>query len=136
MPLKKLHAQEQPNIILILSDDAGYEDFGFQGSRIMQTFNLDRLAREGMRFEQAYVTAAVCGPSRAGLLTGKYQQRFGFEENNVPGYMSRSGLTGDDMGLPLDQETMANHLGRLGYRTALFGKWHQGRSKELFPILK
>ncbi|MCP2936925.1 sulfatase-like hydrolase/transferase, partial [Salmonella enterica subsp. enterica serovar Typhimurium] len=74
----------KPNIVLLFADDAGYRDFGFQGSRTMRTPHLDRLAREGTRFSQAYVTDPTCGPSRAGLLTGRYQQRFGFEENNVP----------------------------------------------------
>lgn len=127
-------SQNQPNIVLLFSDDAGYADFGFQGSDEFRTPHLDELAWQGMQFEQAYVTAAVCGPSRAGLLTGKYQQRFGYEENNVPGYMSMSGLTGDDMGLPLDQKTMADYLRSLGYRTALFGKWHQGNADRYHPL--
>lgn len=125
-----------PNIILLFADDAGYADFGFQGSQEMKTPHLDQLAQQGVRFTQAYVTAAVCGPSRAGLLTGKYQQRFGFEENNVPGYMSASGLDGADMGLPLDQRTMADYLKELGYRTALFGKWHQGGRDEYHPTFR
>ncbi len=81
---------QQTNIILLFADDAGYHDFGFQGSKTFPTPHLDKLASEGMICRQAYTTAAVCGPSRAGLLTGMYQQRFGFEENNVPGYMSSS----------------------------------------------
>lgn len=125
---------EKPNIVLIFADDAGYADFGFHGSEVMRTPRLDRMAREGTRFSQAYVSAAVCGPSRAGLLTGKYQQRFGYEENNVPGYMSESGTTGDDMGLPLDQLTMADHLRALGYRTMLIGKWHQGNADRFHPL--
>ena len=124
----------RPNILLILSDDAGYADFGFHGSREFRTPNLDVLANQGMRFEQAYVTAAVCGPSRAGLLTGKYQQRFGYEENNVPGYMSTSGTTGDDMGLPLDEPTMGDHLRSLGYETVYIGKWHQGNADRFHPL--
>ncbi len=123
-----------PNILLILSDDAGYADFGFHGSREFRTPNLDALANQGMRFEQAYVTAAVCGPSRAGMLTGKYQQRFGYEENNVPGYMSTSSTTGDDMGLPLDELTMGDHLGALGYDTVYIGKWHQGNADRFHPL--
>ncbi|MCF2950270.1 sulfatase [Paraglaciecola aquimarina] len=125
---------KQPNILFILSDDAGYADFGFHGSKEFNTPNLDVLAKQSMRFDQAYVTAAVCGPSRAGLLTGKYQQRFGFEENNVPGYMSYSGHTGNEMGLPLTEKTMANHLKALGYRTGLFGKWHQGDADQFHPL--
>lgn len=129
-----LLAQQKPNIILIIADDAGYADFGFQGSTIMKTPRLDELARQGMKFEQAYVTAAVCGPSRAGILTGKYQQRFGFEENNVPGYMSPSCLSDDEMGLPLDQKTMGDYLKNRGYRTAIFGKWHQGNADRFHPV--
>ncbi|GAA0881169.1 sulfatase-like hydrolase/transferase [Algoriphagus jejuensis] len=127
-------AQQRPNIVLILADDAGYADFGFQGSEEFLTPNLDKLAKGGLRFTQAYVSAAVCGPSRAGLLTGKYQQRFGFEENNVPGYMEPSRLPDDEMGLPLDQKTMADYLKALGYSTALFGKWHQGNADEFHPL--
>ena len=126
-------SQQKPNIVLIISDDAGYADFGFQGSNVMKTPNLDRLAQQGMKFQQAYITAAVCGPSRAGILTGRYQQRFGFEENNVPGYMSQSGLMGDEMGLPLDQKTMGDYLKELGYKTAIFGKWHQGNADRYHP---
>lgn len=126
-------AVNPPNIIILFADDAGYADFGFQGSTEMKTPHLDKLAQQGVRCTQAYVTAAVCGPSRAGLLTGKYQQRFGFEENNVPGYMSASGLDGVDMGLSLREMTVADHLQRLGYRTALFGKWHQGGRDEFHP---
>lgn len=128
-------AGRPPNIVLILSDDAGYADFGFQGSKTFQTPNLDKLAANGVKFTQAYVTAAVCGPSRAGLLTGKYQQKFGFEENNVKGYMSASSrYLGDDMGLPLDQVTMADHLKALGYKTGVFGKWHMGHADRYHPF--
>ena len=76
-------AEEQPNIVLLYSDDAGYNDFGFQGSRHFETPHLDRLAASGVVLKQFYMSACVCGPSRAGMLTGQYQQRFGFEENNV-----------------------------------------------------
>ncbi|WNH14428.1 sulfatase [Thalassobellus suaedae] len=126
-------AQEQPNIVFILSDDAGYADFGFQGSKEFKTPHLDKLAMQGLRFTQAYVSAAVCGPSRAGILTGKYQQRFGYEENNVPGYMSVSGAIGDDMGLPLNQKLIAAYLKEEGYKTALFGKWHMGNADCFHP---
>lgn len=125
-----------PNIVLILADDAGYADFGFQGSLEMRTPNLDRLAKQSTQFAQAYVSAAVCGPSRAGLLTGRYQQKYGFEENNVPGYMNPSCLPDDEMGLPLDQRTIADHLKTLGYRTALIGKWHQGNADRFHPTLR
>jgi arylsulfatase A-like enzyme len=90
----------KPNIVLLFVDDAGYTDFGFQGSPDFKIPHLDQLASQGIQCTSAYVSAAVCGPCRAGLLTGKYQQRFGFEENNVPLAMSNAGLTGQDMGLP------------------------------------
>ncbi|MER2491798.1 sulfatase-like hydrolase/transferase [Catenovulum sediminis] len=127
-------AEQQPNILLIISDDAGYHDFGFHGSKTMKTPNLDAFAKQGILFKQAYVTAAVCGPSRAGLFTGKYQQKFGFEENNVPGYMSESGLTGNEMGLPLSELTVADHLRQLGYSTGLIGKWHLGDHDKYHPM--
>ncbi|MEM1359605.1 MAG: sulfatase, partial [Bacteroidota bacterium] len=126
---------EQPNIIFLFSDDAGYADFGFQGSTSMITPNLDRLAKRGVRFKQAYVSHPTCGPSRAGILTGRYQHRFGFEENNVPGYMSEvSAADGHEMGLPLEEKTMGDYLKSLGYRTAYFGKWHQGGADRFHPL--
>ncbi|GAB3648583.1 sulfatase-like hydrolase/transferase [Echinicola sediminis] len=131
----QIRAQEkQPNIVLLFSDDAGYYDFGFQGNKKFPTPNLDQLASEGILLKQFYVTAAVCGPSRAGMLTGIYQQRFGFEENNVPGYMSPSGMTGDEMGLPLHLQTMADHLKPLGYQSMIIGKWHMGNADRFHPI--
>lgn len=130
-----IEAQNKPNIVFLFSDDAGYADFGFQGSKVMKTPNLDKLAETGVKFTQAYVTDAVCAPSRAGLMTGKYQQRFGYEEINVPGYMSEnSKFLGDDMGLPLDQVTMADYLKGLGYTNAMFGKWHLGDADRFHPL--
>ncbi|GEA13683.1 sulfatase [Alteromonas sp. KUL49] len=131
----EVEAKKQPNIILLLADDAGYADFGFHGSEIMQTPNLDVLASEGVMFTQAYVSDPTCGPSRAGLMTGRYQQRFGFEENNVPGYMSaNSAADGREMGIPLTEETMADRLKSLGYATAFFGKWHLGGADKFHPL--
>ncbi|XMO85870.1 sulfatase-like hydrolase/transferase [Algibacter sp. AS12] len=128
-------AQQKPNIIFLFCDDAGYADFGFQGSKVMITPNLDKLSREGVKFTQGYVTDATCGPSRAGLITGKYQQRFGYQEINVPGYMSEnSKYLGDDMGLPLDQKTIADYLKKLGYKNAVYGKWHLGNADRFHPL--
>lgn len=129
------NAQEKPNIIFLFCDDAGYADFGFQGSEVMKTPNLDKLAKEGVKFTQGYVTDATCGPSRAGLITGKYQQRFGYQEINVPNYMSEnSKYLGDDMGLPLDQKTIADYLKTVGYTNAVYGKWHLGNADRFHPL--
>lgn len=128
-------AQKKPNIIFLFCDDAGYADFGFQGSKVMITPNLDKLSNEGIRFKQGYVTDATCGPSRAGLITGKYQQKFGYQEINVPNYMSpNSKFLGDDMGLPLDQKTIADYLKKLGYKNAVYGKWHLGNADRFHPL--
>ena len=130
-----INAQKKPNIVFLFCDDAGYADFGFQGSDVMITPNLDKLAKNGVKFTQAYVTDATCAPSRAGLMTGKYQQRFGYEEINVPGYMSdNSKFLADDMGLPLDQVTMANYLKNLGYTNQMIGKWHLGDADRFHPL--
>ena len=128
-------AQKKPNIVFLFVDDAGYADFGFQGSKEMITPNLDELAKDGVKFTQGYVTDATCGPSRAGLITGKYQQKFGYQEINVPNYMSEnSKFLGDDMGLPLDQKTMADYLKKLGYKNAVYGKWHLGNADRFHPL--
>ena len=90
-----------PNIVLILADDLGYGDVCAYGCPLGgKTPNLDALAAGGIRFTQAYVTAAVCGPSRAGLMTGRYQQRFGFEYNVSPPERAIR----DQLGLPLTEK--------------------------------
>ncbi|MBT5584376.1 MAG: sulfatase-like hydrolase/transferase, partial [Phycisphaerae bacterium] len=114
-----------PNIIFIVSDDAGYSDFGFQGSDDIETPNLDALCASGVRFEQAYVTASVCSPSRAGLITGRYQQRIGYE-HNIP--------VGGPHGLPGDTITIADRLQEARYTTSAIGKWHLGYEPEMRPL--
>ncbi len=130
-----MSAQDRPNIVLIFSDDAGYADFGFQGSKTMHTPRLDALAERSVQCTQGYVSDPTCGPSRAGLITGRYQQRFGYEENNVPGYMSEvTAQDGDDMGLPVEEVTMGDYMQSLGYVTGYFGKWHLGGADRYHPI--
>lgn len=132
--LPGVYAQERPNIVLLFADDAGYADFGFHGSKVMKTPNLDKLAAQSVRFAQGYVSDPTCGPSRAGILTGKYQQRFGFEENNVPGFMSAvSAADGAEMGLPIEEKTMGDYMKSVGYQTAYFGKWHLGGADRFHP---
>jgi len=128
------YAKKKPNIVLIICDDAGYADFGFQGSTEMKTPHLDKVAREGARFTEGYVTSSVCAPSRAGIMTGRYQQRFGYEHINVVGFMSEnSALDGDAMGLPIEEVTVADHLKKQGYATGYFGKWHLGDGDQFHP---
>ncbi len=103
----------KPNVIVILADDAGYIDFGFMGSKDLQTPNLDKMAREGVIFKDAHVSSTVCAPSRAGLMTGQYQQRFGFEANGTGG-----------KGLSDEVITMADVFQSNGYNTYALGKWH------------
>jgi len=114
----------KPNIVILFADDAGYMDFGFTGTDDLQTPRIDQLAKEGVICTQGYVTASVCSPSRAGLLTGRYQQRFGHETN----------LRGKDVGLPLTERTLADRLGDLGYTSCAIGKWHLGGSYEQHPL--
>jgi len=114
----------KPNIVILFADAAGYMGFGFTGTDDLKTPRIDQLAKEGVICTQGYVTASVCSPSRAGLLTGRYQQRFGHETN----------LRGKDVGLPLTERTLANRLGDLGYTTCAIGKWHLGGSYEQHPL--
>lgn len=110
-------APTQPNVLLIVADDLGYNDVGFQGGRDIPTPQLDRLAASGVRCTNGYVSYPVCSPSRAGFITGRYQQRFGHEFN--PRWQSEDGL-------PLSQPTMADALRAAGYTTGIVGKWHLG----------
>lgn len=111
-------AAEKPNILLLFVDDLNYEGFGFTGGRHGPTPQVDEIARAGVVFQHGYVSASTCCPSRAGLLTGRYQQRFGHETN--------AGQATPDEGLPVTEKTIADRLRPLGYRTGIFGKWHLG----------
>ena len=115
----------KPNIIIILADDAGYSDFGFMGSDEIKTPNIDRLALDGVTFNNAYVSASVCSPSRAGLLTGMYQQRFG-HECNLDSDVNNS--------FDPNQITIAEALKTEGYNTGLIGKWHLGDKTQNHPL--
>lgn len=128
--VKATNSLEKPNVIVILIDDAGYADFGFMGSANLETPNIDKLAKSGVVFTDAHVSATVCAPSRAGLITGKYQQRFGFEANGT-GY----GNTGD-IGLSDDVVTMADVFKADGYNTYALGKWHLGKDKTDHPNMR
>ena len=119
--------RRQPNIVMIVGDDMGYADIGVHGSKDIPTPNIDALARAGIRFTDGYVTGPHCSPTRAALLTGRYQQRFGHEIN-------MSANAGPDGGLAITETTMADRLKAAGYRTALFGKWHLGSGDRFHPL--
>ncbi|ARS39372.1 N-acetylgalactosamine 6-sulfate sulfatase [Sphingobacteriaceae bacterium GW460-11-11-14-LB5] len=123
---------DKPNVILIVSDDAGYADFGCYGGKEIPTPNIDAIARHGVRFTSAYVSASVCAPSRAGLLTGRYQQRFGFEHNTST--LVSPGYTLADVGMDPGERTIGNEMQANGYRTIAIGKWHQGDEEQHFPL--
>lgn len=126
----KLAAQQggRPNIILILTDDQGYADVGFNGCRDIPTPHLDRIAREGVVFTRGYVSYAVCAPSRAGLITGRYQDRFGYSRN--PLYRPFD----ENIGLPLTEQTLSSYLQQSGYHTMAIGKWHLGVHERFHPL--
>jgi arylsulfatase A-like enzyme len=112
-------AADKPNILVIVADDLGYSDIGVHGGKLVPTPNIDALAASGVRCTNGYVSCPYCSPTRAGLLTGRYQTRFGHEFNPHVGEESK-------LGLPLDQRTIADYLRTAGYTTAAIGKWHQG----------
>jgi arylsulfatase A-like enzyme len=118
----------RPNLIVIMTDDQGWADVGFNGCTDIPTPNIDRIANEGVKFMQGYVTFPVCGPSRAGFLTGRYQDRFGFTTN------PSIDPTNPNAGLPLQEETIAQVLKKVGYQNAIIGKWHMGTHPSFHPL--
>ena len=116
-----------PNIIVIISDDQGYADVGFHGSKEIFTPNIDRIAKNGVIFSQGYVSYAVCSPSRAGLITGRYQNRFGYTRNIL--LAPKDSL----MGLPISEQTLPEVLNNVDYKTKAIGKWHLGAHESLVP---
>jgi len=120
-------ASRPPNIIIILADDLGWGDVGFNGCTDIPTPNLDRLAADGTIFRAGYATHPYCSPSRAGLMSGRYQQRLGHECNTPYEHDD------PEAGLPLDQPILSEILHNEGYRTAMIGKWHLGDFPKFWP---
>ena len=115
---------KQPNVLMILVDDMGYGDVGFNGCKDIPTPNIDSIAANGVRFSEGYVTAPQCAPSRAGILSGMRQNRFGREENSSV----------DEHGLPSDIKLFGDYMREAGYRTGIVGKWHEGTMPGSRPL--
>jgi len=134
-----IHADTKrpPNIVFILADDLGWTDLGCQGSKYYETPNIDRLAREGMRFTDAYSAGPNCAPTRACLMTGRYTPRHGIytvstgERGNAK--FRRLSPAENRTQLPLEEATVAQALKMLGYVTGMFGKWHLGNGPDYHP---
>jgi len=125
------NAPRKPNILLILADDQGYGECSCQGCKDVPTPNIDSIAANGTRFTNGYVTCPICAPTRAGLMIGRYQQRFGFETNPGP-----ENIAATDFGLDPNEVTLAARLKSVGYATGMFGKWHLGYKPELQPTAR
>ena len=122
-------AAAKPNFVIFLADDLGYGDVGYQGGNV-PTPQIDSIAKKGVAFTDGYVSCPVCAPSRAGILTGRYQQSFGFWDNIGPYRVSREVKPG----IPLDIPILSERLKELGYICGLFGKTHEGDSEEMMAF--
>ena len=118
----------RPNVVLIFVDDLGYNDVSYNGATEIETPNIDRLAQEGIIFSNGYVVHPTCGPSRAGLLTGRYPARFGMEANLAYAPFD------SEYGLPVEETTVAAYLKDMGYRTGIVGKWQLGAAPPFNPL--
>jgi arylsulfatase A-like enzyme len=127
-PTDQVRVDGRPNVIVIVADDLGFGDLSEQGDRQISTPNIDSIAKNGVRFKQGYVTGPYCSPTRAGLISGRYQERHGHDFNPDGEYDD-----GPEVGLSLDESTIADAFHSAGYRTGAVGKWHLGVSKELQP---
>ncbi|MCW3468001.1 sulfatase-like hydrolase/transferase [Chitinophaga nivalis] len=156
---KKTPPKRRPNVIVILADDLGYSDLHAYGNEVIKTPNIDALGKAGTRFTHAFSTAAICSPSRAGLMTGRYQQRFGFEYlvpqnggqttaaqqralaarlQNRNGTIEKLDISEAEFeklpkGLPATEISLGQLFHDQGYKTAIIGKWHLGEKEGYYP---
>lgn len=120
---------KKPNFVILFADDLGYSDVGYHGTWEVPTPNIDSIANNGVWFSTGYVTAPMCAPSRAGILTGRYPHRFGFESNPDVYRATRE----TKVGIPNTERTFGHRLKKLGYKTAFIGKHHSGKAPENNP---
>lgn len=121
-------ASQRPNVVLVITDDMGYGDLGSYGATDVRTPHIDALARGGVRLTDFYSNGVLCTPTRAGLISGRYQQRYGLEHA-----LPSAGSQGGDRGLPVTGHSLPQLLKNNGYATALVGKWHLGYRPEFSP---
>ena len=148
LPAHPKAATKRPNVIVILADDMGHGDLSSYGSQLVETTHIDSIGRDGVRFTDGYSSAPLCSPSRAGLVTGRYQQRFGFEQQVSSGaWPERREVRNDDgslaplqgeaeflrRGIPLSEKNFGELFKAAGYRTAVIGKWHLGHGPDFLP---
>jgi arylsulfatase A-like enzyme len=122
--------EKQPNVIVILADDLGYKDVGFMGRKDIPTPNIDAIASNGVWFSNGYTTCPVCAPSRAGMLTGRYQNRFGFEDNPGPFRQTKETVPA----IPLNEKILGEYFKEIGYSTSIIGKWHEDIAPSHHPM--
>src|SRR5205807_3787836 len=120
---------KRPNILVIVADDLGYGELSCQGNPQIPTPNIDSLAKNGVRFTSGYVSGPYCSPTRAALMTGRYQQRFGHEFNPGPAQASPA-----NFGLSLKEKTIGDRFKAEGYATGWFGKSHLGYLPQFHPL--
>jgi arylsulfatase A-like enzyme len=129
LPVTASAESKKPNVLVILADDLGYGETSIQGNPQIPTPNIDSIGKNGVRFTSGYVSGPYCSPTRAGLFTGKYQQRFGHEFNPGPAQTA-----GQEVGLPVEEKTIGDRFKEAGYTTGWFGKSHLGYAPQFHPL--